>query len=203
VRLAGTFDFPTLSKWEKGTVNADDQRLIAECLQGRTTAFGELVRRHQDRLYNTVYRLVDHAEDAQDIVQEAFLSAYQSLGRFKGESQFFTWLYRIAINTAITLKRKQRLALAKAAGPSIEEPIDSSVFSRPEHSLEKSEQERRIQNALNRLSPEHRAVLVLKDIEGEKYEVMAKMLDVPIGTIRSRLHRARMELREILERDEQ
>src|SRR5205085_9725872 len=95
---------------EKGTVNPDDHRLIAECLQGRTAAFGELVRRYQDRLYNTVYRLVDNADDAQDVVQEAFLHAYQSLDRFKGESQLFTWLYRIAVNAAISLKRKQRLA---------------------------------------------------------------------------------------------
>ena len=69
------------------------------------TAFGQLVRRYQDRLYNTVYRLVDNAEDAQDVVQEAFLNAYQSLDSFKGDSLFFTWLYRIAVNTAISLKR--------------------------------------------------------------------------------------------------
>jgi RNA polymerase sigma-70 factor (ECF subfamily) len=183
-------------------VSADDQRLIAECLQGRTTAFGELVRRYQDRLYNTVYRLVDHTEDAQDVVQEAFLSAYQSLGSFKGESQFFTWLYRIAVNTALSMKKKQRVALAKTGAASAGEAIDASDFSRPEHSMEKAEQERRIQNALNQLSPEHRAVLILKDIEGQKYDMMAQMLHVPIGTVRSRLHRARMELRELLRREE-
>jgi RNA polymerase sigma-70 factor (ECF subfamily) len=184
-------------------VNPDDQRLIADCLQGRTAAFGELVRRHQDRLFNTVYRLVDNAEDAQDVVQDAFLSAYQSLGSFKGDSQFFTWLYRIAINTAISMKRKQRVAFTIQAGRSEEggtEPLDESEFSRPEHALEKAEQERRIQEALKRLSPEHRTVLILKDMEGQKYEAMAEILQVPIGTVRSRLHRARLELREILQR---
>jgi RNA polymerase sigma-70 factor (ECF subfamily) len=186
-------------------VNPDDQRLIAECLKGRTAAFGELVRRYQDRLYNTVYRLVDNAEDAQDVVQDAFLNAYQSLDSFKGDSQFFTWLYRIAINTAISLKRKQRVAYSIRAGRADEgaaEPIDPSDYSRPEHGLEKAEQERSIQEALNRLSAEHRTVLVLKDIEGQKYDQMAETLGVPIGTIRSRLHRARLELRDLLQREE-
>ncbi len=185
-------------------MDPDDHRLIAECLQGRTAAFGELVRRYQDRLYNTVYRLVDNGEDAQDVIQEAFLNAYQSLRTFKGDSQFFTWLYRIAVNTAISLKRKRRAVLAKAgvskAGGS--EPLDPSELSRPEHALERAEQESRIQNALQRLSPEHRTVLILKDMEGQKYETMAEILQVPIGTVRSRLHRARLELRELLEHDE-
>jgi RNA polymerase sigma-70 factor (ECF subfamily) len=184
---------------------AEDQRLIGECLQGRPAAFGELVRRYQDRLYNTAYRLTGNAEDAQDVVQEAFLNAYQSLGSFKGDSLFFTWLYRIAVNTAISLKRKQRVALSIHGGPGQEggvEPADRSEASRPDHPLEQAEEDRRVQRALDRLSPEHRAVLVLKEIEGQKYEAMAETLGVPIGTIRSRLHRARLELRELLSREE-
>jgi RNA polymerase sigma-70 factor (ECF subfamily) len=186
-------------------VSADDHRLIAECLRGRTAAFGELVRRYQDRLFNTVYRLVDNAEDAQDVVQDTFLNAYQSLDSFKGDSLFFTWLYRIAVNTAISHKRKHRVALSIDVGRNGEgsnEPLDGSEFSQPGHALERAEQERRIQEALNRLSPEHRAVLVLKDMEGQKYAAMAEILQVPIGTVRSRLSRARMELRELLEKGE-
>ena len=186
-------------------MSADDHRLIAECLRGDPAAFGVLVRRYQDRLYNTVYRLVDNAEDAQDVVQEAFLNAYQSLGGFKGDSLFFTWLYRIAVNTAISLKRKQRVMVRIDAGRNGRhgiEPLDPSDRSRPGHALEQAEQGRRVQQALSRLSPEHRAVLVLKDLEGQKYEAMAAILQVPIGTIRSRLHRARLELRELLEKGE-
>ena len=187
-------------------MSADDHRLITDCLQGRTAAFGELVCRYQDRLFNTVYRLLDNADDAQDVVQEAFLSAYQSLDSFKGDSLFFTWLYRIAINTAISLKRKQRVAVSMSVprqDGGVTEPQDLSDYGRPGHALEKAEEERRIQNALNRLSPEHRAVLVMKDMEGQKYENMAEVLQVPIGTIRSRLHRARVELRELLQQDEE
>ena len=190
-------------------MSADDQRLIVECLRGDPAAFGVLVRRYQDRLYNTVFRLVGNAEDAQDVVQEAFLNAYQSLGGFKGDSLFFTWLYRIAVNAAISFKRKRRVVIPIDAArgvvsgvPRGVEPPDPSELSRPGHALEQEEQERRIQRALNRLSPEHRAVLILKDMEGQKYETMAEILQVPIGTIRSRLHRARLELRELLEKDE-
>jgi RNA polymerase sigma-70 factor (ECF subfamily) len=190
-------------------VSADDQRLIVECLRGDPAAFGVLVRRYQDRLYSTVFRLVGNAEDAQDVVQEAFLNAYQSLEGFKGDSLFFTWLYRIAFNAAISFKRKRRVVIpidaargGESGVPRGVEPPDPSELSRPGHALEQEEQERRIQRALSRLSPEHRAVLILKDMEGQKYEAMAEILRVPLGTIRSRLHRARLELRELLEKDE-
>ena len=185
-------------------MSADDQRAIKECLKGDASAFGELVRRYQDRLFNSVFRMVDHAEDAHDVVQEAFLNAYQALDTFKGDSLFFTWLYRIAVNTAISLRRKQRVVLSIDAarnGEPLVKPTDPSQTSRPGYALEQGEQEQRVQNALGRLSPEHKAVLVMKDMEGQKYEEMAEVLGVPIGTIRSRLHRARVELREILEKD--
>jgi RNA polymerase sigma-70 factor (ECF subfamily) len=187
-------------------VSADDHRLIAECLQGRHAAFGELVCRYQDRLFNTVYRLLGNAEDAQDVVQEAFLNAFQSLDSFKGDSQFYTWLYRIAFNTAVSLKRKQRVALSIHGSREDRgevEPRDPSGYSQPEYALQQAEEERRIQQALGRLSSEHRAVLILKDMEGQKYEAMAEILGVPIGTIRSRLHRARLELRELLRQEEE
>lgn len=187
-------------------MSADDRRLIEECLRGRSAAFGELVSRYQDRLYNTVYRLLDNAEDAQDAVQEAFINAYQSLHSFKGDSLFFTWLYRIAVNTAISFKRKHRAFLRVQTGPegsSVIEPADPHEANQPGHSLEQAEEERKLHQALARLSPEHRAVLIMKDMEGQKYEDMAEILGVPIGTIRSRLHRARLELREVLLRQEE
>ena len=186
-------------------MNTDDRRLIAECLKGRPAAFGELVRCYQDRLYNSIYRVVDNAEDAYDVVQEAFLNAYQSLNSFKGDAEFFTWLYRIAFNTAISLKRKKRAVLRLEWGPDDKgglEPADESAYSQPGANLERTEEEAVLQAALNRLSPEHRAVLVLKEIEGQKYEDIAVILDVPIGTIRSRLHRARLELRDLLQEEE-
>jgi RNA polymerase sigma-70 factor (ECF subfamily) len=147
-----------------------------------------------------------NAEDAQDALQEAFLNAYQSLDSFKGDSQFFTWLYRIAVNAAISLKRKQRVALRleheHAEGPVAAEPADTSTSSQPGLALERADQERRMQHVLSLLSPEHRAVLVMKEIDGLKYEDIAAVLQVPVGTVRSRLFRARMELRELLDQGE-
>ena len=185
-------------------MNTDDRRLIAESLKGRSTAFGELMRRYQDRLYNSIFRIVENVEDAYDVVQDTFLNAYQSLNSFKGDAEFFTWLYRIAFNNAISLKRKQKAALRlewndDKAGL---EPTDESAFNDPSASMQRSEEEAILQAALKRLSPEHRSVLVLKDIEGQRYEDIAEILDVPIGTVRSRLHRARVELRQLLETEE-
>lgn len=185
-------------------MNDDDRRLIADCLGGRRDAFGDLVSRYQARLYNAAIRLVDNPEDAADVVQDAFLNAYQSLHSFKGDAEFFTWLYRIAFNTAISLKRKKRAAVSlDAAGlDGGIEPDDPSDYVKPGLALERSEDERQLQDAIARLSHEHREVLLLKDIEGLKYEDIAEVLGVPIGTIRSRLHRARLELRDLLQPDQ-
>jgi RNA polymerase sigma-70 factor (ECF subfamily) len=203
--LSGTFPPLPSSNYQLPIVSADDHRLILECLQGRSAAFGVLVCRYQDRLYNTVYRLLGNAEDTRDVVQDAFLHAYQSLSHFKGDSRFFTWLYRIAINTAISYKRKQRALLSihrDREGGGGSEPLDTSEHAHPGYALEMAEEERRVQEALSRLSPQHRAVLVLKDIDGQKYEFIAEVLQVPVGTIRSRLHRARLELRQLLALEE-
>jgi RNA polymerase sigma-70 factor (ECF subfamily) len=185
-------------------VSEDDRLLIAECLSGRRDAFGELVSRYQARLYNAAMRLVDNPEDAADVVQDSFLNAFQALHTFKGDAEFFTWLYRIAFNTAISLKRKRRAAVSlDGSGPEAGlEPDDPSEYIKPGAALERNEEERQLQEAMNRLSHEHREVIVLKEIEGLKYEDIAEILGVPIGTIRSRLHRARLELRELLQTDE-
>jgi RNA polymerase sigma-70 factor (ECF subfamily) len=186
-------------------VSADDHRLIQDCLNGNTAAFGELVARHQDRLFNSVVRLVDHTEDARDVVQEAFLHAYQSLRSFKGDSLFFTWLYRIAVNAAISMKRKQRVVLRMhSTGENSQaiDPLDPSESNRPGHAIEMAEEERSVHEALQKLSPEHRAVLIMRDMEGMKYEEIAEVLNVPVGTIRSRLHRARLEMRDVLLQEE-
>lgn len=182
-------------------MNQDDRRLIAEVLDGNTAAFGELVRRYQDRLFNVAYRVLDNADDAADVVQDVFVNAYQSLGAFKGDSELFTWLYRIAFNTAISFKRRRRAVRLDAEEGGFDPP-DRSLDTAPEAGLERSEDERVLAAAMAKLSPEHRAVLVLKDIDGRKYEDIAEVMGVPIGTVRSRLHRARLELKSLLDPDE-
>jgi RNA polymerase sigma-70 factor (ECF subfamily) len=196
---------PAISVYGSGAVNPDDSQLIALSVRGDRAAFGVLVGRYQDRLYHTAFRLIGNAEDARDVVQDSFLNAYQSLHQFKGDSRFFTWLYRIAVNAAISVKRKHRtlLSVDMPGGMTLSERPDESDGHQPGASLERAEDERMLQAALDALTPEHRAVLVLKEIEGQKYEIIAEVLGVPIGTVRSRLHRARLELRDRLHDSEQ
>ncbi len=178
------------------TDSSDDPRLIEECLGGRKEAFADLVRKYQDRLYNTLVRLVGNPEDARDLVQEAFIQAYRSLDRFQGSSAFYTWLYRIAVNGSMSLKRRQRATVSIPTGRDASgmEPADDVSRSDPSGRLEQDERHRQVRAALESLPRDYRVVLVLKEIEGQKYEAIAQTLGCPIGTVRSRLHRARLEL---------
>ena len=176
----------------------DDAHLIDEALAGKSTAFGELVSRYQDRLYNTIVHVTGSSDDAYDVVQEAFVQAYVKLETFHRESAFFTWLYRIAFNAAISRRRREKpvQSVDQAREASGEEPV--SRDSGPAGRLERQERVSQVQRALATLSEEHRSVLVLREMDGCDYETIAEMLDLPVGTVRSRLHRARMQLREEL-----
>lgn len=179
---------------------AEEDRLIALALRGRTEAYGELVRRYQDRLFNALHGFLGSPEDALDVAQEAFLSAWQALDGFKGGSRFYTWLYRIAMNLAIDLRRRHKpTGSLDLADDDATQPPDPAEDADPHVALERDEEVRRVRQALLAVSEEHRMVLILKDFEGMKYEEIAEVLSVPIGTVRSRLHRARLDLRHVLE----
>jgi RNA polymerase sigma-70 factor (ECF subfamily) len=177
----------------------DDSQLIDEALAGNTASFGQLVRRYQDRLYNTMFHVVHCPEEAQDVVQEAFVQAFVKLDTFQRSSAFYTWLYRIAFNTAVSRKRRQRpmASVEQTRQASGQEPIDGRPA--PQERLEQAERVAQVRAALAQLSEDHRAILVLREMEGCDYETIALMLDLPVGTVRSRLHRARMQLRDQLE----
>lgn len=179
----------------------DDQSLIDACRAGRTEAFGVLVSRYQDRLYPTILRLAGCAEDTQDLMQEAFLLAFQKLDRFHGDSSFYTWVYRIAVNLTLSGHRRRRAAARwrdEVRGQTLELACDPREND-PSAPLERGERDRAIQDALSALAPEHRAVVVMKEFDGLHYDEIAAMLGVPVGTVRSRLHRARCELRDRLQ----
>lgn len=179
-----------------------EQELLKRAQAGDQGAFSLLVSQHQSRLFASVYRIVGHMEDAQDVVQEAFLNSFLSLRQFKGDSRFFTWIYRIALNVAISHRRKSMNRL-NARMLTIDDPeggvIPSGSGTPADAGMIANDDARRVHAALDRLNPEHRAVLVMKDMEEMRYEAMAEILEIPIGTVRSRLHRARLELRNILE----
>ena len=177
----------------------DDQPLIEAARAGRAEAFGELVRRYQGRLYPTLLRLTGSAEDAQDLLQEAFLRAYRKLDRFRGGSSFYTWLYRLAVNLALSHRRRRkgpaRFSELRAEGGAEIEPTGDPEQTDPTIPAERAERDALVQSALDALAPDHRAVVVLKEFDGLRYEEIAATLGIPVGTVRSRLHRARHELR--------
>jgi RNA polymerase sigma-70 factor (ECF subfamily) len=182
-------------------VSTDDQHLINECLSGRTEAFGQLVVRYQDRLHNTLVKILGSSDDARDAAQDAFVQAFEKLATFQGTAAFYSWLFRIAMNAAVTQKRRTRRKVGSIDASRDHggfEPLDSHPSSRPSHSLELSERQAEVRAALMELSEEFRTVLVLKEMEGLKYEEIAEIIGCPVGTVRSRIHRARSELREKL-----
>lgn len=183
--------------------HSDDLGLVQACRAGRTEAFSVLVQRYQGRLFPTIARLVGSVPDAEDIVQDAFVRAFEKLDQFQGESSFYTWIYRIAVNLALSGHRRRRVRAAPRPGGHWmagrgKHPADESVEADPAAPLERAERERLVREALDRLGPEHRAVVVLRDFDGHRYEEISAILDIPVGTVRSRLHRARGELRESL-----
>lgn len=182
--------------------NADDQQLIQQCLSGDTQAFGELVLRYQDRLFNALMMMVNSHEDARDLAQESFVHAFRKLSSFRGDSQFYTWLFRIAVNATISFRRKHARRKTSSVDLAREntgdEPTDDRQDISPSHRLEVNEQQAVVQQALSELSDEFRTALVLTEIEGLSYEEAAAICECPIGTIRSRIHRARAELKEKL-----
>ena len=175
----------------------DDAQLIDEALAGDSAAFGRLVTRYQDRLYNTLVHVVGSADEAHDMAQDAFVQAFLKLNTFHRTSAFYTWLYRIAFNLAVSRRRRQRPT------SSIEHAAKSPAASQfrrrrtrrspgPRRACESSS------GGAGCLCEEFRSVLVLREIDGFCYESIAEVLDLPVGTVRSRLHRARIELREQL-----
>lgn len=187
-----------------------DLALVRSARDGDLSAFNELVVRYQDAVFNVAYRLIGEREQAEEAAQEAFLKAYQGLASFKENASFYTWLFRIAINTAYskgrTIRRQQRerpFGLPEDDGderpPAGPEAVPAETAGPVDVALE-DERAAAVQEAIRSLDPEFRSVVVLRDIEGRSYEEIASILDCPEGTIRSRLHRARLELRNRLRR---
>ena len=136
-------------------------------------------------------------------LQDTFVRAFEKLDQFQGESSFYTWVYRIAVNLALSGHRKRRVRWAhrlrrERSTPVGSEPMDESPEADPTVPLERAERERVVAAALDQLGPEHRAVVILKDFDGRRYEEISEILKIPVGTVRSRLHRARCELRDRL-----
>ena len=189
---------------EASRSNLTDHELIGQVLAGDGAAFGEIVERHENRLYNTVYRLVGSAEDARDLLQDTFVKAYENLEHFRGGSSLYTWLFRIAVNTSLSHRRRRKWVQMSAPAGDADDPnpgdaVADTAAADPADPLITAETEALVQEAINDLDDEHRTVVVLRDIQHCDYHEIAEILEVPPGTVKSRLHRARMMLRDKLE----
>ena len=175
-----------------------DEAQVAAVLAGDRDAYAVLVDRYQDRLFNTMVRMVGSREDAADLVQEALVQAYLKLDTFRGAAQFYTWLYRIAMNLALSFRRRRKrpASIDQAKEAAGEEPVDETAG--PEDCLLSAEQVDQVQAALARMGDQHRQILLLREMEGCSYESIAEILTLPVGTVRSRLFRARLQLKEQL-----
>lgn len=185
----------------KGLDQWDDRRLIQQSQRGNATAFAELYRRYARRIYHTIYRLLRNRDDADDVLQNTFLNAWRSITSFKGDSEFFSWLYRIAANLAISHQRRQGSKKEKpipedeGSGSNYDPPAPTS---HPGEIMENQEDIAQLYRAMQKLSEDHRIIICMKDIQEMSYEEIAQALRIPIGTVRSRLHRARLELAQLL-----
>lgn len=169
--------------------------LINQAMTGDKTAFSKLVWRYKDHIVNIAFGIVGTTQDAEDIAQEAFLKAYLSISRITNANAFYRWLVKITVNLSIDKKRADNLRRVQPLGDAL--PL-SNVGQSPEAVTEKREQQQMVLSALKRLTIEQRTVLVLREFQELSYEEIAQILDIPLGTVKSRINTARVRLREIL-----
>jgi RNA polymerase sigma-70 factor (ECF subfamily) len=210
--LRGTNSLDSMSNRVEARVSKvvdDDLPLVLSCQKGEMDAFEALVEKYQKKMLNLSYRMTGNYEEACEVVQDAFLSAYRSIKKFRGEARFSTWLYTIVVNLS-----KNRMKQVKARGRrevySIDAPVETEEGSRsidpPDQGpsvleeLEQKETDARVQGCISGLEPEYREVLVLRDIQGFSYDEIRDILKIPDGTVKSRLFRARDALKECLKR---
>jgi len=185
----------------------EDIEYVVLCQKGDTEAFDVLVERHQKKMLNTAYRMMGDYDEACDVTQEAFLAAYKSIKKFKTEAKFSTWLYRIVVNQSKN-RLKQLRNIAQRESVSIDDSGEikiegawcqsSANDANPGAQMEKREREAQVQKCITSLDGEYREVLILRDIQGLSYEEIKDILQIPDGTVKSRLSRARNALKDCL-----
>ena len=195
VALEAEADAPTVP------AAVEDKQLVRRAQEGDLSAFDELIRRYQERVYATVYHMTSNHEDANDLTQETFVKAYKALSSFKGDSGFFTWVYRIAVNKTINfLKQKKNrhngFSLNDLDFNAEHDPDLVALVSdkNPRRDMGLAELQEKLNEAMQKLSDVHRLVVTLHDIQGLSHEEIGKIMDCNPGTVRSRLFYARQQL---------
>lgn len=182
-----------------------DIALVKQVQEGNIRAFDQLIKRYRERLYSVVYNVLSNREDAADITQEAFIKAFKSIDKFKGNSSFFTWIYRIAVNAAITHSKKRRWKRFFSFEVMQEEGSEGELIDRLASESESTksaflgELQEKLNEALQTLSINHRTVVVLHEVEGLSHQEIADIMGCSEGTVRSRLHYAKQQLQSLLQ----
>ena len=183
-----------------------EQELVRAAQKGGQDAFAQLVEQNQGKIYNLCYRMTGNPEDAADLTQEAFLNAWRGLSKFGGQSAFSTWLYRLASNACIDFLRREKrrnalsMTLDEEEGENGREAQIPDERYSPHRELERKEAHEALQRGLTSLSPEHRQVLLLREIQGLSYTEIAQCLGLEEGTVKSRIARARLSLKDYLQK---
>jgi RNA polymerase sigma factor (sigma-70 family) len=183
-----------------GHATVDDRALVKEAQAGDYSAFDTLVQKYQERVYATIYHMTSNHEDANDLTQETFIKAYKALQSFKGDSSFFTWVYRIAVNKTINFlkgrKNKIHLSLNDLDFNAEHDPELVTFISEktPRRDLNLAELQEKLNEGMQKLSDVHRLVVTLHDVQGLSHEEISKIMDCNTGTVRSRLFYARQQL---------
>ncbi|MFN4245730.1 MAG: RNA polymerase sigma factor [Brevinematia bacterium] len=192
---------PSPLGWEEKS-KLSDQALISLIKSGDKEAFALLVKRYEKKILNILYLQLGNIPDLEDLAQEVFIKVFKNIGNFRGESQFYTWLYRIAMNISYDYKRKNRETysldepLKEDEEDTFEKVLSDSSIEDPLSVIETEELKEKLRKFIKELPKEYQEVLVLREYEGLSYEEIAKILNCPIGTVESRLFRARKELKE-------
>jgi RNA polymerase sigma-70 factor, ECF subfamily len=191
------------------TTYPEDSVLIERSQRGDKNAFDSLIRKHEKRAYQYAFRLTSNPEEAGDVVADAFVRVYSALGNFKGNSAFTTWLYRILTNCFLDMRKKERSrpttsleAALQTEDGDVERQVEDSGPT-PHLQAERRERERAVESAVDNLPEYQKAMITMYHAEMLSYEEIAEALDLPIGTVKSRLNRARLSLRELLQKDEE
>jgi len=191
---------PTKIVMKSPVQNQDDLRLIDRFKSGDAAAFEEIVLKHQDKIYNLCRHMLGNAHDAEDAAQDVFIKAYQGLHKFQPHASLYTWLYRIAVNTCIDYRRKpffESIFKHTEEGKELVYDLPSDAPS-PERLYQSKQIGLALRISLGKLSQKLRTVIILKEVEGLSYEEIAEVLDISLGTVKSRIARAREELLELM-----
>ena len=182
-----------------------DGELVRACHHGDKEAFRELVERYQRRVVSVALGMVHNRDDALEIAQDTFIKAFENLTQFKGESSFYTWLYRIAVNRAIDLQRRERrhptvpLEDENVSGDGYQDTLKEERLGDPYQETQAREIGDRVKEAIDELTPDHKAVILLREVEGLSYDEISRVMQCSKGTVMSRLHYARKKLQKRLQ----